>query len=65
MVTNLFGMNLEELLEIQHDKKFSIKTVCMIAFELLLRLEFVHKKKIVYRDVKPENIMIGKEDDFR
>ena len=37
----------------------------MLAYELILRLEFVHNKKIIYRDVKPENIMVGKEDDFR
>lgn len=65
MVTNLFGMNLEELLQVQEKKKFSMKTISMLGFELIDRLEYVHKKNLLYRDMKPENIMIGKEDDYR
>ena len=42
-----------------------MKTICMLGFELIDRLEYVHKKNLLYRDMKPENIMIGKEDDYR
>jgi serine/threonine protein kinase len=54
----LLGKSLEEIFQIQQ-KKFSVKTVCMIGIQILDRLQFIHNKNIIHRDIKPDNFVIG------
>jgi serine/threonine protein kinase len=39
---------------------FSLKTVLMIADEVLSRIEFLHRKGIVHRDIQPGNLLLGR-----
>ncbi|XP_006361323.1 serine/threonine-protein kinase OXI1 [Solanum tuberosum] len=52
------GGDLNSLRKKQTEKMFSDDTVRFYAAELVLALEHLHGSGIVYRDLKPENVMI-------
>lgn len=59
LVMDLLGENLQSLLE-KCGGTFSVKTVIMLAEQMIKKIEYVHSKGYLHRDVKPDNFMNGR-----
>lgn len=61
IILPLYKISMIQILECNRNF-FNSKTVAAIGWNLLNILEYIHSKNMIYRDVKPENIMLGFDD---
>lgn len=58
MISDLLGPSLEDLFA-YCEWKFSLKTVLLLADQLICRMRYIHSKSILHGDIKPGNHLMG------
>ncbi|XP_025220380.1 casein kinase I isoform X1 [Theropithecus gelada] len=58
LVMDLLGPSLEDLFNFC-SRRFTMKTVLMLADQMISRIEYVHTKNFLHQDIKPDNFLMG------
>ena len=60
LVMELMGKSLEDIFESFVVRKMTVRCVCNIGYQMMEIMEYIHKKHIIHRDIKPDNFVIGR-----
>lgn len=62
MVISMLGKSLDVCFK-EAPNRFSLKTVLLLADQMISRIQYLHSKGIIHRDIKPSNFMMGSGND--
>ena len=56
-------MSIYDLYKSKNNKQeFRLKNTCMLALQMINRLEYIHSKNIIHWDIKPDNFVTGRKN---
>ena len=59
LIMDLLGPSLEDLFN-YCKRQFTLLTTLLVVEQMLSRIEFIHSRNFIHRDVKPDNFLIGR-----
>ena len=62
LIEELLGLSIGHIYDSYIRNKFDLKDICMIALQSLDRIEYIHSKLVIHRDIKPHNLVLGRND---
>ena len=62
LIIELLGESIENLFD-YCGRHFTLLTTLMIVEQMLSRIEFIHNRGLIHRDIKPDNFMMGRGDN--
>lgn len=66
MITNYYsGGDLKNLLKKSPDNKLTETYAKKLMSQIILALQFIHSQRILFRDLKPENVLLNSNGDIR
>ena len=58
MLMDLVSTSIEDIF-VENNKIMSLKSALMIGYQMIERIEFVHERQVIHRDIKPDNFLLG------
>ena len=59
LVMERYGSDLQRIMDNSEGQRFTTKTACSVAIQVIDSLEYIHRQGYVHKDVKGSNLLVG------